>query len=275
VSSEILQEAGKTVLLMGNEAIARGAVEAGIQLMAAYPGTPSSEIGEVLLDASRESDFYCEWSTNEKVAFELAAGASLVGARAMTSMKNAGLNVAMDTFMTLPYSGVKGGFVVVVADDPNAHYSSTEQDTRLLAAYAEIPCLEPECQQEAKDMTREAFDISEALELPVFLRSVSRILHASGDVLLENPRTNRNKVAFNKHYKIPSRWNVYGPPSTLSKHIWLKSVYPKAKEMAENSRFISWRKSKAPKLPSSPAAWAALMPRKQWRSLVFLAKPPS
>lgn len=242
MSSQILQETGKMVLLMGNEAIARGAIEGGVQLMAAYPGTPSSEIGEVLLEVSQECNFYCEWSTNEKIAFELAAGASLVGARSMTAMKNAGLNVAMDTFMTLPYGGCKGGFVIVVADDPNAHYSSTEQDTRLMAEYAEIPCLEPECQQEAKDMTREAFDISEALELPVFLRSVSRISHASGDVLLEEPRTERNSIAFNKHYKLPSRWNVYGPPGTLSKHIWLKSMYPRIKEMAQNSRFNELRK---------------------------------
>jgi len=237
VSSAILQAAGKTVLLMGNEAIARGAVEAGLQVMAAYPGTPSSEIGEALLDASRESGFYCEWSTNEKVAFEVAAGAAIVGARAMTAMKNAGLNVAMDTFMTLPYGGCKGGFVIVVADDPDAHYSSTEQDTRLLAAYAEIPCLEPDCQQEAKEMARAAFDISEQLELPVFLRSVSRISHASGDVLLQKPREQRNRIAFNKHYKLPSRWNVYGPPGTLSKHIWLKERYPEAKALAEESVF--------------------------------------
>ena len=237
MSSEILQEAGKTLLLMGNEAIARGAVEAGLQLMAAYPGTPSSEIGEVLLDASRESDFYVEWSTNEKIAYEVAAGASLVGARSMTAMKNAGLNVAMDTFMTLPYGGCKGGFVVVVADDPDAHYSSTEQDTRLLAAYAEIPCLEPQDQQEAKDMARDAFHISEQLELPVFLRSVSRISHASGDVRLEAPRPQRNPIAFNKHYKLPSRWNVYGPPSTLSKHVWLKERYPEALALSENSPY--------------------------------------
>lgn len=222
---------------MGNEAIARGAYEAGIQLMAAYPGTPSSEIGEVLLDGSRDHDFYCEWSTNEKVAFEAAAGASIVGARSMAAMKNAGLNVAMDTFMTMPYTGCKGGFVVVVADDPSAHYSSTEQDTRLMAEYAEIPCLEPESQQEAKDMAKEAFDISEALELPVFLRSVSRISHASGDVKLGDVRTEHSRIAFNKHYKIQSRWNVYGPPGTLSKHVWLKSIYPKAAAMSEESHF--------------------------------------
>ncbi len=239
LSSVILQEPGKQVLFMGNEAIARGAVEAGLQLMAAYPGTPSSEVGEVLLEAAKEkdTDFYVEWSTNEKIAFEMAAGASLVGARSMTAMKNAGLNVAMDTFMTLPYGGCKGGFLVVVADDPNAHYSSTEQDTRALAAYAEIPCLEPEDQQEAKDMARAAFDLSESLELPVFLRSVSRISHASGDVLLEEPVAGRNPIAFNKHYKLANRWNVYGPPGTLSKHIWLHGVLPQAMAMAEESPF--------------------------------------
>jgi len=235
--SQVLQDTDSTLLLMGNEAIARGAIEGGVQLVAAYPGTPSSEIGEVLLDVSETCGFYSEWSTNEKIAFELAAGASLVGARSLTAMKNAGLNVAMDTFMTLPYGGCKGGFVIVVADDPDAHYSSTEQDTRLMAEYAEIPCLEPENQQEAKDMTREAFDISESLELPVFLRSVSRISHASGDVKFDEVRTKRNTIAFNKHYKLPSRWNVYGPPGALSKHIWLKGLYPKAREMAENSRF--------------------------------------
>ena len=238
MASKILFEAGEKVLFMGNEAIARGAVEAGLQMMAAYPGTPSSEIGEVLLDASAESDFYVEWSTNEKIAYEMAAGASLVGARAMTAMKNAGLNVAMDTFVTLPYGGCKGGFVVVVADDPSAHYSSSEQDTRVLAAYAEIPCLEPEDQQEAKDMARDAFELSEALELPVFLRSVSRISHASGDVLLEQPRAQRNKIAFNKHYKLPSRWNVYGPPGgALAKHIWLKEQFPAALALSESSRY--------------------------------------
>jgi len=249
LSSTILAEPGKQVLFMGNEAIARGAVEAGLQLMAAYPGTPSSEVGEVLLEAAKEkeADFYVEWSTNEKIAFEMAAGASLVGARSMTAMKNAGLNVAMDTFMTLPYGGCKGGFLVVVADDPNAHYSSTEQDTRVLAAYAEIPCLEPEDQQEAKDMARAAFDISESLELPVFLRSVSRISHASGDVLLEEPVAKKNALAFNKHYKMMNRWNVYGPPGTLSKHIWLHSVLPQARAMAEASPFNKLVKVKGAK----------------------------
>ena len=233
----VMQDKGKKVLLMGNEAIARGALEAGVQLVASYPGTPGSEIGETLIEAARDGSFYAEWSTNEKVAFEVAAGASLTGARSLTAMKNAGINVAMDTFMTLPYGGCKGGFVVVVADDPDAHYSSTEQDTRLLASYAELPCLEPENQQEAKDMTAEAFRLSEELELPVFLRTVSRISHASGDVVLGELRERSNPVAFNKHYKLGSRWNVYGPPGCLSKHIWLKRQMEKAKPLSENSGF--------------------------------------
>jgi len=234
---KILQEKGVRDLLNGNEAIARGAVEAGVQLMSAYPGTPSSEIPEVLMAASREAGFYVEWSINEKVAFEVAAGASVVGGRTMVSMKNAGLNVAMDSFMTMPYGGIKGGFVVVVADDPNAHYSSTEQDTRFAAEYAEIPCLEPEDQQEAKEMAKEAFELSEKLELPVFLRSVSRISHASGDVVFDEVREGRNKLAFNKHFEMGYRWNVYGPPGTLNKHKWLHSVLPKEQELANESRF--------------------------------------
>jgi indolepyruvate ferredoxin oxidoreductase alpha subunit len=237
--SAILQEPSKKVLLMGNEAIARGAVEAGIQLMAAYPGTPSSEVCEALIDAAAFSDYYIEWSTNEKIAFEVAAGASIVGARAMTAMKNAGLNVAMDTYMTLPYGGVKGGMVIVVADDPNAHYSSTEQDTRFLAMYAELPCFEPKDQQEAKDMTRDAFEISERLELPVFIRSVSRISHASGDVKLGPVNKKRNTIAFNKHYKLPYRWNVYGAPGAISKHEWLKNRFSAMQEESNKSPYNS------------------------------------
>ena len=235
--SNINQPAGSRALLMGNEAIARGAIEAGLQLMAAYPGTPASEVGEALIQAHTEGAYYIEWSTNEKIAFEVASGAAQVGARSITAMKNAGLNVAMDTFMTLPYGGVKGGMVIVVADDPDAHYSSTEQDTRQLAAYAEVPCYEPMNQQEAKDMTRDAFQLSEALELPVFVRSVSRISHASGDVTFGPLREQRNSLGFNKHYKLPYRWNVYGAPGPVSKHRWLHELLPKAREAANTSPY--------------------------------------
>lgn len=227
----------KRALLMGNEAIARGAVEAGIEVMAAYPGTPSSEIGETLAEIADEFGFYVEWSTNEKVAFEVAAGASLIGARSMVAMKNAGLNVAMDTFMTLPYTGIKGSMVVVVADDPNAHYSSTEQDTRIAAKYAEILCFEPMDQQEAKEMTKEAFLLSEKFSLPVFLRSVTRISHASGDVTLGSICRSRSKLGFNKHWKLPYRWAVYGPPSVAARHVWLHQQLPAVRAEAEKSPF--------------------------------------
>jgi indolepyruvate ferredoxin oxidoreductase alpha subunit len=235
--SPILAEPGSRVLLMGNEAIARGAVEAGVQLVASYPGTPSSEVTETLIGAAPDCGTYVEWSMNEKVAFEVAAGAAIVGARSLTAMKNAGLNVAMDTYLTLPYGGVRGGFVVVVADDPDAHYSSTEQDTRTLAMYAEIPCLEPMDQQEAKDMTKGAFELSERLELPVFLRSVTRISHASGDVSLGPVTADRNAIAFNKHYKLPYRWDVYGAPGAVHKHRWLHEQLPKMRAEAEGCRF--------------------------------------
>jgi len=225
------------VLLMGNEAIARGAIEAGVEVISAYPGTPSSEIVETLAEIANDFEYYVEWSINEKIAFEVAAGASLIGARSLVTMKNAGLNVAMDTFMTLPYTGIKGGMVIVVADDPGAHYSSNEQDTRFAAVYAEIPCLEPADQQEAKEMTKEAFEISEALELPVFLRSVTRLSHASGDVVLGEIKKPLKKIGFNKHWKIPYRWNVYGPPGAVSKHRWLHLQMEKSNNIAEGSKF--------------------------------------
>jgi indolepyruvate ferredoxin oxidoreductase alpha subunit len=224
---------GKRVLLMGNEAIARGAIEAGVQVTASYPGTPASEIMETLAVAAPKLGFHAEWSTNEKVAFEVAAGASLVGVRALTAMKNAGLNWVMDMFMTLVYGGVRGGFVIAVADDPDAHYSSNEQDTRFAAFYGEIPCLEPADQQEAKDMTRYAFELSERLELPVLLRSVTRISHASGDVELGPISKVKRKSVFDKHYKLAYRWNVYGPPGPVEKHRWLHSRLPLAKKAVE------------------------------------------
>lgn len=228
---------GSKVLLMGNEAIARGAIEAGVRLAAAYPGTPSSEIGEVLGEVCKEVGLYFEWSTNETVAFEVAAGASLVGARSMTMMKNAGLNLIMDMFMTLPYGGIKGGLVIVVADDPDAHYSSNEQDTRIAGIYAELPVLEPSSQDQAKNMTREAFSLSENLELPVVLRSVTRISHASGNVEFGDIEEHEDALGFNKHWKMPYRWNVYGPPGPVDKHKWLHSRFEAMREYSENSRF--------------------------------------
>ena len=188
---------------MGNEAIARGAIEAGVEVVASYPGTPSSEIVETLLDISTELGFYAEWSVNEKVSFELVAGAALTGVRSLATLKGAGLNVVMDMFMTLPYTGTRGGLVLVVADDPGAHYSSNEQDSRFAAQWAMIPCLEPESHQEAKEMTAYAFGLSERLELPVVVRTASRLSHSSGVVELDRVGKSDLEPGFNKHWKTP------------------------------------------------------------------------
>jgi len=232
---------GKRVLLMGNEAIARGAIEAGISVAASYPGTPASEILETLATAAPKLGFHAEWSTNEKVAFEVAAGAAIAGVRSITSMKNAGLNWVMDMFMTLVYGGVRGGFVIAVGDDPDAHYSSNEQDTRFAAMYAEIPCLEPSNTQEAKDMTKYAFELSEQLELPIFIRSVTRICHASGDVELGKIAKLNRKPVFDKHWKMGWRWDVYGPPGAVEKHRWLHEQMPKIKKIVET---LPWNELK-------------------------------
>jgi len=228
---------GTEAVMLGNHALARGAVEAGVHLVTAYPGTPSSEIAEALCDAASEQGFHAQWSTNEKVAIDIAAGAALVGMRSLVAMKSAGLNVAMDTFVTVPYGGVKGGFVVVVADDPDAHFSSTEHDSRPLAKQAEILCLEPADGGEGKEMVRQAFDISEKLELPVMVRSVSRVSHGSANVTLGEIRKVQRRPHFNKHYGFSYRWDVYGPPGTRFRHEWLLRQFPKIQAYVDESPF--------------------------------------
>ena len=175
---------GRTVVLSGNEAIARGAMEAGLAYAAAYPGSPSSEVLASLAALARERGFYAEWSTNEKVAMEGAAAAAFAGLRAITIMKADGLNVALDFLTSLAYGGTNGGMVVVVSDDPGAHSSTKEEDTRYLVRASHLPLLEPTTVEEAKEMTRWAFDLSEEIRLPVVLRSVTRIAHARGSVEL-------------------------------------------------------------------------------------------
>lgn len=169
-------------ILMGNEAMAYGAVEAGVQVATGYPGTPSSEILSTLGKLSREIGFYVEWSVNEKVALEVAAGAAVAGARSIVTMKQVGLNVAADPLMSLAYLGVKGGMVVVSADDPGPHSSQNEQDTRLFGRFAKLPVLDPATPAEAKEMMREAFGLSERLQMPVILRPTTRVCHACQDV---------------------------------------------------------------------------------------------
>ena len=164
-------------LMLGNEAVARGAYEAGVRVAVAYPGTPSTEITENMAKFSKE-EVYCEWAPNEKVALEVAIGASMGGARALCCMKHVGVNVAADPLFTAAYTGVRGGLVVVAADDPGMHSSQNEQDSRFYARSAHIPMLEPADSAECREFTRRAFEISEKYDTPVFLRLVTRIAHA-------------------------------------------------------------------------------------------------
>jgi len=252
--------------MLGNEAIARGAIEAGVQVVTAYPGTPSSEIVETLIKVSTELGFYAEWSVNEKVAFEMAAGAALTGVRSLAVMKGAGLNVVMDLFLTLPYGGTRGGLVVVVADDPGAHYSSNEQDSRFAAEWAMIPCLEPESHQEAKEMTRMAFALSERLELPVMVRTATRLSHSSGVVELGTVEPSTMEPGFNKHWKLPYRWNVYGPPGPTSKHKWQLSRLPQMAQESESLPFNELRQGNDPVAVVASGMGAAYV-REPFRSL--------
>ncbi len=165
----------KRVLLSGNEAIALGAYAAGVRVAAAYPGTPSTEILE---EISRFPEVYTEWAPNEKVALEVGIGAALGGARTLVSMKHVGLNVAADPWMTLAYIGVNAGLVLACADDPGMHSSQNEQDNRYYAVMAKVPMLEPGDSQEAYELTRAAFDLSEKFDTPVLLRTETRVCHS-------------------------------------------------------------------------------------------------
>lgn len=178
---------GKAFMLC-NEAIVRGAIEADVKVVAFYPGAPTSEILDTFSDALDSFDYQMQIATNEKVALEICAGASFAGFRSLTAMKSVGMNVASDTLFVLGYTGVRGGMVIVMADDPHAHSSQSEQDGRFFAPNSYIPMLEPSTAQEAKDMVKEAFSISERHRVPVIVRTVTRVNHQSGVVELEEIR---------------------------------------------------------------------------------------
>lgn len=179
----------KQEVLLGDEAVALGAIHAGLSGGYSYPGTPASEIMEYLVRASEEENsFVASWSVNEKVAYEEAMGVSYAGKRALVSMKHVGLNVAADPFMNSAITGANGGLVVVVADDPGMHSSQNEQDSRYFAEFAKVLCLEPSNHQEAYDMTREAFDLSENLGIPVLIRMVTRLSHSRSRVQPRPPK---------------------------------------------------------------------------------------
>lgn len=205
--------------MLGNVAIARGLLEGGVQLIAGYPGTPSSEIIDTLA-CLEERNYHIEWSVNEKVAMEVAVGGSWAGVRSAVTMKHVGLNVAADPFMTLAYAGVKGGFIAIVADDPSCHSSQNEQDTRRYAQFALVPCFDPATPQEAKDMIPYAFEFSERFEVPVIFRPTTRISHGKSDIKLGELTAEKREANFEK---LLDRW-VMLPKNARTRHTHLLSV---------------------------------------------------
>lgn len=213
----------KKVIMLGNEAIARGAYEAGVKVSAAYPGTPSTEISEYLVQY--KEDLYCEWSPNEKVATEVAVGASIAGTRAMSCMKHVGFNVAADPAYSVSYMGVNGGLVIIVADDPGLYSSQNEQDTRMVARAAQLPVIEPSDSSEAKEYIKVAFELSEQFDRPIVYRTTTRLAHSQGLVTLED-----RKVPEDKPYVKDIRKTVMMPGNAKLRHI---EIEKRNKELAE------------------------------------------
>lgn len=198
-------------LLIGNAAVARGAYEAGVKVVSSYPGTPSTEITESIVNYD---NIYVEWAPNEKVACETAIGASIAGARAMTCMKHVGLNVMADPVFTVSYIGSNGGLVLCVADDPGMHSSQNEQDSRHYAKASKIPMLEPSNSQECKDFTKFAFSLSEQFDVPVFIRLSTRVSHSQSLVELSEP-----EAIDLKPYEKNIRKNVMMPANAILRHV--------------------------------------------------------
>ncbi|MBU0463711.1 MAG: indolepyruvate ferredoxin oxidoreductase subunit alpha [Proteobacteria bacterium] len=226
---------GEKIMLLGNEAIARGAIEAGVAFATTYPGTPSSEISLNLFQMSQESDLYFEYSTNEKVALEVAAAAANSGLHTFCMMKHVGLNVAADPFMTLAYVGVTGGMVIVSADDPSMFSSQNEQDNRYYAKFGNLPMLEPSSVSEAKEMMKYAFDLSEELKQPVLVRTTTRINHSNAFVTFGDMKPRQIKGKFIRE---PLRC-VTVPAVSRQLHVKLLEKMNKAKGLSETSDFNS------------------------------------
>ncbi len=218
-------------IMLGNEAIARGAYEAGVKVSSAYPGTPSTEISENVV---KYDGIYAEWAPNEKVAMEVAIGASIAGVRSLCSMKMVGVNVASDPLYTISYSGVNGGLVLVAADDPGLYSSQNEQDSRCVARVAQVPVLEPSDSQEAKDFTKLAFELSEKYDCPVMVRTTTRLAHSQGVVEL----CDREEVD-DKPYVRDIKKNVMMPAMAKGRHL---IVEQRLKDMAEDACTMSCNK---------------------------------
>lgn len=221
------------MLLLGNDAIARGILEAGIGVVTTYPGTPASEIGDSISKVAESAGLYMEYSVNEMVAVQVAAGVANCGVRALSAMKHVGLNVAADMVMTLAYAGVRGGYVIVTADDPECYSSQNEQDSRYYALLSNLPCLEPSNPQEAKEMTVSAVEISEKLELPVFLRTTTRVNHTRGPVEYGSVV----KPNLRGHFIRDMKRLIMVPAFSRPKHEILLKQAARAMEISEASRY--------------------------------------
>jgi indolepyruvate ferredoxin oxidoreductase alpha subunit len=233
VSRIAINQPGAYLLLNGDEAVARGALEAGVKVATAYPGTPSTEILEAIAEVAKDFGIYAEWSINEIVAMEVAAGAAMTGVRAIVSMKHVGLNVAADAAMTLAYTGTVGGLVIVVCDDPSLHSSQNEQDTRYFAVHSNIPLLDAGSPQEAYQMTRSAFDLSEQLKLPIIVRLTTRVAHVRARVQIQKFEKLDRIANFDKD---PSKW-VMVPQNAIRQRQVLKRQLSNAEKISVTSEF--------------------------------------
>ena len=229
-----MNNSGKIHLLSGNEALAYGAYEAGVEVACAYPGTPSSEILETM---ALFDGIDTQWSVNEKVAFEVALGAAIGGVRSLFACKHVGLNVAMDPLMTSAYTGIKGGFVVVVADDPGMHSSQNEQDTRWVSLYGKLPLLEPSSPSETREFVKTAFQLSEDYDTPVMLRLTTRVSHTKEDVAVGERMTQPRQ-----EFQTDAAKYVMVPRNAYARHIALEARLEKLKEYSETTELnrVEW-----------------------------------
>ena len=219
----------KKEIMLGNAAVARGLYEAGCQVISSYPGTPSTEITE---EAAKYPELYCEWAPNEKVATEVAVGASIAGARSFCAMKHVGLNVAADPLFTVSYTGVNGGMVLAVADDQGMHSSQNEQDSRHYAQAAKVPMLEPSDSEECKEFTRLAYELSEQFDTPVILRLSTRVSHSQSTVEWKEPKPQQLK----EYVKNPQKY-VMMPAMAKQRHVVVEQRMAKLRAYAENCPF--------------------------------------
>ncbi len=237
-------------LLMGNEAIAFGAMKAGVNVVSGYPGTPSTEVLETIAEYN-PGNIYVEWSVNEKVAMEVAAGAAYTGARTLVTMKQVGLNVASDPLMSLAYIGVKGGMVVLVADDPGPFSSQTEQDTRHFAKFSNLPVFDPSSPEEAYEMIQSAFELSEKVGLPVFFRPTTRICHSCSTVDVQEEFIPKKIEGFQKD----PRWVIF-PSLSYQKHLHIEELQETMSGLFSDMSYNSITGSGTKGIAASGVAWA-------------------